>query len=182
MKKSSITVLVILAAFLAAAPSFARSTRTTSSTTTQNSVSESGTTQRKMSKLRHGPRSSRYGRRHRRHWRDHFATSSYDENNTAGDNPIAQDPVVRAAPIGALGHHNGSALAIDPNPGRIQAKVNQKLALSEGAEPCSTIKLAVGLAALSERVVTRDAPVKIGRRTQMNLTQALAHSNNTYFE
>jgi penicillin-binding protein 2 len=183
MKKSSITVLVILAAFLAAAPSFARSTRTTSSTTAQKNVSESGTTQRTMSKLRHGRRSSRYARRHRRrHWREHFATSSYDENNTAGDNSVGEDPVVRAAAIDALGNYNGSVLAIDPNTGRILAMVNQKLALSEGAEPCSTIKLAVGLAALSERVVTRDTPVKIGRRTQMNLTQALAHSNNTYFE
>ena len=31
-------------------------------------------------------------------------------------------------------------------------------------------------------MVSRDTPVQIGRRTRMNLTQALAHSNNTYFE
>jgi len=182
MKKSSITVLVLIAAFLAAAPSFARSTRSTSSTNAK-SVSENGTTQRKMSKLRHSRRSSRYSRRHRRrHYREHFATSSYDENNTAGDNAVGEDPVVRAAAIDALGNYNGSVLAIDPNTGRVLAMVNQKLALSEEAEPCSTIKLAVGLAALSERVVSRDTPVQIGRRTRMNLTQALAHSNNTYFE
>ncbi|HEX7961699.1 MAG TPA: penicillin-binding transpeptidase domain-containing protein [Terriglobales bacterium] len=183
MKKSSITVLLTIAAFLAAAPSFASSTRTTnSSTASQTSVSESGTTQKKLARLRHGRRSSRYGRRHRRHYREHFSTSSYDENNTAGDNPVGEDPIVRAAAIDALGNYNGTVLAIDPNTGRVLAMVNQKLALAEGAEPCSTIKLAVGLAALSERVVTRDTPVQIGRRTRMTLTQALAHSNNTYFE
>jgi len=182
MKKSSITVLLTIAAFLAAAPSFASSTRTTSGTPDQKSVSESGTTQKKMSRLRHSRRSSRYGRRHRRHYREHFSTSSYDENNTAGDNPVGEDPVVRAAAIDALGTYNGTVLAIDPNTGRVLAMVNQKLALAEGAEPCSTIKLAVGLAALSERVVTRDTPVQLGRRTRMTLTQALAHSNNTYFE
>jgi len=59
--------------------------------------------------------------------------------------------------------------------------VNQKLALSPGAEPCSTIKLSVALAALSEGLVTRDTMVKLpGFR--MNMTQALAHSNNLYFE
>src|SRR5438477_8934127 len=179
MKKSSITVLLTVC--LAAAPSFASSTRTASSTPAQKSVSENGTTEKKLSRLRHGRRSSRYSRRHRRrHYREHFATSSYDENNTAGDNPVGEEPVVRAAAIDALGNYNGSVLAIDPNTGRILAMVNQKLALSEGAEPCSTIKLAVGLAALSERVVTRDTAVQIGRRTRMNLTQALAHSNNTY--
>jgi cell division protein FtsI/penicillin-binding protein 2 len=59
--------------------------------------------------------------------------------------------------------------------------VNQKLALSPGAEPCSTIKLSVALAALSEGIVTRDTLVRLpGFR--MNMTEALAHSNNLYFE
>jgi cell division protein FtsI/penicillin-binding protein 2 len=59
--------------------------------------------------------------------------------------------------------------------------VNQKLALSPGAEPCSTIKLTVALAALSEGLVTRDTPVKLAG-FRMNMTQALAKSNNLYFE
>jgi cell division protein FtsI/penicillin-binding protein 2 len=59
--------------------------------------------------------------------------------------------------------------------------VNQKLALSPGAEPCSTIKLTVAMAALSEGLVTRDTMVQLpGFR--MNMTQALAKSNNLYFE
>src|SRR5690349_13347765 len=182
MKKSSITVLLTIAAFLAAAPAFASSTRTTTSTPAQKSVSESGTTQKKMARLRHGRRSSRYGRRHRRHYREHFSTSSYDENNTAGDNPVGEDPIVRAAAIDALGNYNGTVLAIDPNTGRVLAMVNQKLALAEGAEPCSTIKIAVALAALSENVVTKDTRIALGRHYSMDLTEALAVSNNAYFE
>jgi cell division protein FtsI/penicillin-binding protein 2 len=59
--------------------------------------------------------------------------------------------------------------------------VNQKLALSPGAEPCSTIKLTVAMAALSEGLVTRETPVQLSG-FRMNMTQALAKSNNLYFE
>ena len=89
--------------------------------------------------------------------------------------------MVRQAAIDALGDMNGTAVVIDPSNGRILAMVNQKLALSPGAEPCSTIKLTVAMAALSEGLVTRDTPVQLpGFR--MNMTQALAKSNNLYFE
>jgi cell division protein FtsI/penicillin-binding protein 2 len=89
--------------------------------------------------------------------------------------------VVRQAAIDAMGDMNGTAVVIDPSNGRILAMVNQKLALSPGAEPCSTIKITVAMAALSEGLVTRDTMVQLpGFR--MNMTQALAKSNNLYFE
>ena len=93
-----------------------------------------------------------------------------------------EDPTVREAAIEALGNMNGTAVAIDPSNGRILAMVNQKLALSRGAEPCSTIKLTVALAALEEGIVTRDTPVNLGHGYHLTLTDALAHSNNLYFE
>jgi cell division protein FtsI/penicillin-binding protein 2 len=99
----------------------------------------------------------------------------------ADDLTAGEDPVVRQAAIDALGDMNGTAVVIDPSNGRILAMVNQKLALSPGAEPCSTIKLTVALAALSEGIVTRDTPVQLGG-FRMNMTQALAKSNNLYFE
>ena len=77
---------------------------------------------------------------------------------------------------------NGTALAIDPSSGRILAMVNQKLALSAGAEPCSTIKVAVALAALKEGLVTADTPVNLGGHYSLDLTHALAKSVNLYFE
>jgi cell division protein FtsI/penicillin-binding protein 2 len=99
----------------------------------------------------------------------------------AGDITTGEDPVVRQAAIDALGDLNGTAVVIDPSNGRILAMVNQKLALSPGAEPCSTIKITVAMAALSEGLVTRDTMVKLDG-FRMNMTQALAHSNNLYFE
>jgi cell division protein FtsI/penicillin-binding protein 2 len=89
--------------------------------------------------------------------------------------------VVRQAAIDAMGDMNGTAVVINPSNGRILAIVNQKLALSPGAEPCSTIKLTVALAALSEGLVTRDTLIRLGGY-EMNMTQALAKSNNLYFE
>jgi penicillin-binding protein 2 len=120
--------------------------------------------------------SSRYAER--------FTASSFTDvdNLTSGDITTGEDPVVRAAAIEALGNMNGTALAIDPSSGRVLAMVNQKLALSSGAEPCSTIKLSVALAALDEGIVTRDTPVNLGGGYHLTLTEALAHSNNLYFE
>jgi cell division protein FtsI/penicillin-binding protein 2 len=60
--------------------------------------------------------------------------------------------------------------------------VNQKLALSSGAQPCSTIKLSVAMTALSEGIITKETEVRLGGKYHMNLTNALAHSNNAYFE
>ena len=110
--------------------------------------------------------------------------SSYTDAGalTAGDITAGEDPVVRAAAVQALGNMNGTALAIDPSSGRILAMVNQKLALSSGAEPCSTIKVAVALAALKEGLVTANTPVNLGGHYSLDLTTALARSVNLYFE
>lgn len=113
---------------------------------------------------------------------EHFSASSFTNDLTLGDVTTGEDPVVRAAAIEALGNMNGTALAIDPSSGRILAMVNQKLALSSGAEPCSTIKLSVALAALEEGLIKRDTRVNLGGHYAMTLTEALAHSNNLYFE
>jgi beta-lactamase class D len=104
------------------------------------------------------------------------------DNITLGDVTAGEDPLVRASLIEALGNRNGTALAIDPKNGRILAMVNQKVALGPGAEPCSTIKLTVALAALSEGIITKDTPVNLGHGYHLNLTYALARSVNPYFE
>jgi membrane peptidoglycan carboxypeptidase len=118
----------------------------------------------------------------RRVYGERFTASSFAEGLTQGDITDGEDPIVRAAAIEALGNMNGTAVAIDPSSGRILAMVNQKLALSPGAEPCSTIKLSVALAALEEGIVRRDTPVSLGGGYHLTLTEALAHSNNLYFE
>ena len=108
--------------------------------------------------------------------------SSFAADITAGDVTTGEDPVVRQAAVDALGNMNGTVVAIEPTSGRVLAMVNQKLALSSGAQPCSTIKLSVALAALSEGLVSKETEVALGGRSRMNLTTALAHSNNAYFE
>jgi penicillin-binding protein 2 len=118
--------------------------------------------------------------RHRYHER--FFVSSFAEGLTGGDVTEGEDPVVRQAAIDALGNMNGTVVAIEPTSGRVLAMVNQKLALSSGAQPCSTIKLSVALAALNEGLVSKETEVSLGGRSRMNLTEAIAHSNNAYFE
>jgi beta-lactamase class D len=125
-------------------------------------------------------RTSTSTRRHTYHER--FYMSSFAEGLTGGDIIDGEDPVVRQAAIDALGNMNGTVVAIEPTSGRVLAMVNQKLALSSGAQPCSTIKLSVALAALNEGLVSKETEVSLGGRSRMNLTEALAHSNNAYFE
>jgi penicillin-binding protein 2 len=118
----------------------------------------------------------------RRYYSERFTANSFSDDDTVGDVTAGEDPVVRAAAIQALGNMNGTVLAIDPSSGRILAMVNQKLALSAGAEPCSTIKVAVALAALKEGLVKADTPVNLGGHYSLDLTTALAKSVNLYFE
>lgn len=117
-----------------------------------------------------------------RHTFERFTASSFAKTDIfADDVTTGEDPVVRNAALAAMGGMNGTAVVIDPASGRILAMVNQKLALSPGAEPCSTIKITVAMAALSEGLVTRETPVKLDG-FRMNMTDALAKSNNLYFE
>ena len=100
-------------------------------------------------------------------------------DSTVGDNADGEDLEVRRAAVEALGPYNGSVVVVDPDTGRILTMVNQRLALGSGFQPCSTIKVSVALAALSEKVIGGDG--RLFRRGGYNLTQALAHSNNFYF-
>jgi penicillin-binding protein 2 len=120
---------------------------------------------------------------HRHRYYERFYANSFTNSDvTEGDVTTGEDLVVRQAAIDALGNMNGTVLALEPTSGRILAMVNQKLALSSGAQPCSTIKLSVALAALSEGVISKETQIRLGGRSHMNLTEALAHSNNAYFE
>ena len=103
-------------------------------------------------------------------------------NSSGADDGAYDDPLVRAAAVSALGRYNGAVVAVDPNTGRILTVVNQKIAFGDGYIPCSTIKPTIALAALEENVITRDTMLKVGRRKYMNLTEAMAHSNNVFFE
>ncbi len=102
-------------------------------------------------------------------------------DSTAGDKVDGEDLVVRRAAVQALGPYNGTVVAVDPSNGRLLTIVNQNLAFKSGFQPCSTIKLVAALAGLNEGVIDRNMGLRVGRRTTMNLTEALARSNNFYF-
>ncbi|ADV81757.1 penicillin-binding transpeptidase domain-containing protein [Terriglobus saanensis] len=207
MKKLSV-LPVLLALVLLATGTLSATARSARAHAKVGRVHESPRAAAKMSRLQHGRRSAtapvvagarRRGRRgasakniivasHGRRqvrWAEHFSAPSFAENVdnlTLGDVSAGEDPIVRASLIQALGNMNGTALAIDPKTGRLLAMVNQKLALGPGAEPCSTIKLSVALAALSEGLIKQDTPVNIGGHYSLDLTHALAKSVNPFFE
>ena len=174
---------MMLAGMLLTAGAWAASRTPAKSSKSQ--VSESPSAQKKMSKMRHSRRVARKRRRKPRRRRERFYTSSFSVDATVGDLTAGENPVVRAAAVEALGNMNGTVVAIDPLNGRVLTMVNQSLALSEGAQPCSTFKLAVALAALNEKIVDSDTELPFGRgrrRWSINMTRAIAISNNTYFE
>jgi penicillin-binding protein 2 len=122
----------------------------------------------------HTGASAHHGTRRRRYVE--YADPGQDDVTTY------DDPVIRSIAVEALGHEKGAVLAVDPTTGRILSIVDQKMAFSAALEPCSTIKPFIAVAGLQEGVITRDTMIQVGRRRYMDLTEAMAHSNNHFFE
>ncbi len=101
--------------------------------------------------------------------------------STEGDFFEGDDLVARNAAVSALGRLNGSIVVADADSGRVLTIVNQRLAYKSGYQPCSTIKVPVALAALSETVIDRLTKIRIYGNTKVAMTEALAKSNNYYF-
>jgi membrane peptidoglycan carboxypeptidase len=104
------------------------------------------------------------------------------QNFIALDNTAGEDPEVRKAAVNALGNHAGTVVVMDPMTGRIYSAVNQEWAFRRGFKPCSTIKLVTGLAGLSEKVIDSTDTAAVSDNYKIDLTDALAYSNNTYFQ
>ena len=102
-------------------------------------------------------------------------------DSTDGDNIDGEDLNIRRIAVEALGAYNGSVVVVDPSNGRILSMVNQKLALGSGFQPCSTVKVSVALAGLSEKAIQASDKFRLPGLGKMDLTYALAHSNNYYF-
>ena len=98
----------------------------------------------------------------------------------AKDDLSGEDPEVRRVAVNALGRHAGTVVVMDPLTGRVYSIVNQEWALRRGFKPCSTIKLVTGVAGLSENAVPLFETAGDGFRT--DLTSALAHSDNPFFQ
>src|SRR5258705_8143250 len=98
----------------------------------------------------------------------------------AKDDITGEDMEVRRVAVNALGNHAGTVVVMDPLTGRVYSAVNQEWAMRRGFKPCSTIKLVTGVAGLAENAIPLLETASEGYR--LDLTSALAHSNNPYFE
>jgi cell division protein FtsI/penicillin-binding protein 2 len=189
--KSCIGRLVLFAAMLTFLGSFAQAAvavkhhKHIAPQAAKASVKARKTTHARTSRVasshsRHSRTLTARGRRGRHVWAQTWDEPTY-ANSTDGDNVDGDDLNIRRAAVEALGPYNGSIVVVNPDNGRVMAMVNQKLALGAGFQPCSTIKLTVALAGLKENLIQQPAILKVTRRAPMDLTQAIARSNNFYF-
>lgn len=102
-------------------------------------------------------------------------------SNISRDALEGEDSAIRKIAIEALGSKAGTVVVMDPRSGRIHSIVNQDWAVKRGFKPCSTIKLVSGIAAINENLVGTDGLLS-DKSFPMNLDDALAYSNNTYFQ
>lgn len=103
------------------------------------------------------------------------------QQNIANDNTEGEDLEVRRAAVNALGNHAGTVVVMEPQTGKVLSIVNQEWAIRRSYKPCSTIKLVTGIAGLNEKVIGEDGNIKT-RKFPLNLDDAIAHSNNSYFQ
>ncbi len=101
--------------------------------------------------------------------------------NIEGDDTDGEDLEVRRAAVNALGNHAGTIVVLEPQTGKVLSIVNQDWAIRQSFKPCSTIKLVTGVAGLNEGMISEDGNIR-SQRFPLNLDDALAFSNNTYFQ
>ena len=101
--------------------------------------------------------------------------------NIQNDKTDGEDLTIRRAAVDALGSHAGTIVVMEAQTGKIVTMVNQNWAIRDGFKPCSTIKLVTAVGGINENVINGEGG--IGKSTSgMNLNDALAFSNNGYFQ
>ncbi len=101
--------------------------------------------------------------------------------NITNDNTDGEDLEIRRAAVNALGTHAGTVVVLEPQTGKVLTIVNQDWAIRKSFKPCSTIKLVTAIAGINENLIDKDGNIS-RRRFPMNLDDALAYSNNSYFQ
>jgi penicillin-binding protein 2 len=101
----------------------------------------------------------------------------------------AQDLAVVEAARRALGSTAGSVVAMDPWTGRVLTIVNPTYGLLNAYQPCSVFKIVVGIAGLTEGVITPETTYRCQQgcwswpgHGPIDLRRALGVSCNPYFE
>ncbi len=102
--------------------------------------------------------------------------------NIAKDQTEGEDLAIRQVAINALGNRAGSVVVMEAQTGKVLTVVNQDWAVRKSIRPCSTIKLVTGAAALNEGVIDKqNGEIKNGS-SRRDLDDALARSDNPYFQ
>lgn len=101
--------------------------------------------------------------------------------NISNDNANGEDAEIRRAAINALGNRAGTIVVLEVQTGKILTIINQDWAIKESFKPCSTIKLVTAIAGLNEDLINNGGRI-VSNSFAMNLDDALAFSNNAYFQ
>lgn len=101
--------------------------------------------------------------------------------NIAQDDTEGEDLQIRRAAVEALGNRAGTVVVMEAQTGKVLTVVNQDWAVTKGFKPCSTIKLVTSAAGVNEDLINEAGNLK-KQYFRMNLDDALAYSNNSYFQ
>ncbi len=104
------------------------------------------------------------------------------ETNIANDRVDGEDLAIRNVAINALGGNAGSVVVMEAQTGKVLTIVNQNWAVRSTIRPCSTIKLVTAAAGLNEGVISKENGSVRNASTRRNLDDALAFSDNPYFQ
>ncbi len=102
--------------------------------------------------------------------------------NISNDKTDGEDLNIRRAAVEALGSRAGSVVVMEAKTGKILTVVNQDWAIRSSIRPCSTIKLVTGVAGLNENVISKDDGSIRNTPTRRKLDDAIAFSDNGYFQ
>jgi len=102
-------------------------------------------------------------------------------DNIKNDQTEGEDLEIRRAAIDALGNHAGTIVVMETQTGRVLTIVNQDWGVRHSFKPCSTIKLVTAIAGLNEGIIQRSGEIAY-QPFRLDLTDALAFSNNTFFQ
>ena len=97
------------------------------------------------------------------------------------DDTTGEDLRIRQAAVNALGNRAGTVVVMEAQTGKIVTIVNQDWAIKKSFKPCSTIKLVTAAGGKNEELIDTDGTLT-RQNFRMNLDDALAYSNNAYFQ
>ncbi|MEZ5424891.1 MAG: penicillin-binding transpeptidase domain-containing protein [Pyrinomonadaceae bacterium] len=101
--------------------------------------------------------------------------------NISEDDTLGEDPEIRRAAVNALGSHAGTIVVMEPQTGKVLTIVNQEWAIRRSFKPCSTVKLVTAVAGINEDLIDDEGNIR-SRKFKLGLDDALAYSNNSYFQ